>query len=412
MLGDPTNVEPRQNVQPDMEMWGKSDRLAADSTEVTTPSGVGSARRGISYDLVMTAVSTRTFVRSDYIIIGGGVAAVALAAITRFAGGGAVVAFLCAAAAVTLLASLVGRSVEQLGDRFGPGATGVLQSALGNLPELFIALFALKAGLVNVVKAALIGSILANLLLVLGLCFLVGGLRHGTQKLDSERARSIIVLMVLSIAALILPSLATFVHAPASGHEGTLSLIVSVTLLLLFVLTLPASLRRETGGPALESMHQEVPRWPVALAVGLLALAAVLSAFVSDWFVHALEPAMSTLHISDAFAGLVIVAIAGNAIENVVGVQLAAKNRSEYAFSVVINSPLQIALVLAPVLVILSQVLGFTALTLVFSPMLIVSVTIAVILSAFITFDGESNWIEGAALIAVYVIIATSFWWG
>jgi Ca2+:H+ antiporter len=362
--------------------------------------------------LVMTAVSTRTFVRSDYIIIGGGVAAVALAAITRFAGGGAVVAFLCAAAAVTLLASLVGRSVEQLGDRFGPGATGVLQSALGNLPELFIALFALKAGLVNVVKAALIGSILANLLLVLGLCFLVGGLRHGTQKLDSDRARSIIVLMVLSIAALILPSLATFVHAPASSHEGTLSLIVSVTLLLLFVLTLPASLRRETGGTAQESMHQETPRWPVALAVGLLALAAVLSAFVSDWFVHALEPAMSTLHISDAFAGLVIVAIAGNAIENVVGVQLAAKNRSEYAFSVVINSPLQIALVLAPVLVILSQVLGFTALTLVFSPMLIVSVTIAVILSAFITFDGESNWIEGAALIAVYVIIATSFWWG
>jgi Ca2+:H+ antiporter len=362
--------------------------------------------------LVMTAVSTRTFVRSDYIIIGGGMAAVALAAITRFAGGGAVVAFLCAAAAVTLLASLVGRSVEQLGDRFGPGATGVLQSALGNLPELFIALFALKAGLVNVVKAALIGSILANLLLVLGLCFLVGGLRHGTQKLDSDRARSIIVLMVLSIAALILPSLATFVHAPASSHEGTLSLIVSVTLLLLFVLTLPASLRRQTGGPAQESMHQETPRWPVALAVGLLALAAVLSAFVSDWFVHALEPAMSTLHISDAFAGLVIVAIAGNAIENVVGVQLAAKNRSEYAFSVVINSPLQIALVLAPVLVILSQVLGFTALTLVFSPMLIVSVTIAVILSAFITFDGESNWIEGAALIAVYVIIATSFWWG
>jgi Ca2+:H+ antiporter len=349
----------------------------------------------------MTALKTRTFVRSDRIVIGGGAAAVALAALTRFAGGGAVLAFLCAALAVTLLASLVGRSVEQLGDRFGPGATGVLQSALGNLPELFIALFALKAGLVEVVKAALIGSILANLLLVLGLCFVVGGLKHGTQKLDSERARSIIVLMVLSVAALVLPSLAHFVHTPASKHENTLSLIVSGILLLLFMLTLPASLRRGTSAPAEESMHQDPPRWPVALAVGLLALAAVLSAFVSDWFVHALEPAMATLHISEAFAGLVIVAIAGNAIENVVGVQLAAKNRSEYAFSVVINSPLQIALVLAPALVILSQVLGFTALTLVFSPMLIVSVVIAVILSAFITFDGESNWIEGAALIAV-----------
>jgi len=140
---------------------------------------------------------------------------VVLAAITRFAVGGVVLAFLCAALAVALLASLVGRSVEQLGDRFGPGATGVLQSALGNLPELFIALFALRAGLVEVVQAALIGSILANLLLVLGLCFLVGGLKHGTQKLGSGRARSTIVLMVLSVAALVLPSLAQFVHAPS-----------------------------------------------------------------------------------------------------------------------------------------------------------------------------------------------------
>lgn len=335
-----------------------------------------------------------------------------LAGLTRFAGGGVVLTFLCAAVAVTLLASLVGRSVEQLGDRFGPGATGVLQSALGNLPELFIALFALKAGLVQVVQAALIGSILANLLLVLGLCFLVGGLKHGTQKLGSGRARSIIVLMVLSVAALVLPSLASFVHAPASRHEGTLSLIVSVILLLLFALTLPASLKRSASSPVEEGMQQEAPRWPIALALGLLALAAVLAAFVSDWFVHALEPAMQSLHISEVFAGLVIVAIAGNAVENVVGVQLAAKNRSEYAFSVVINSPLQIALVLAPVLVILSQVLGLAALTLVFSPMLIVSVVIAVILSAFITFDGESNWIEGAALIAVYAIIASTFWWG
>jgi Ca2+:H+ antiporter len=360
----------------------------------------------------MTAAAPRTFVRSDFVIIGGGAAAVVLAAITRFAVGGVVLAFLCAALAVALLASLVGRSVEQLGDRFGPGATGVLQSALGNLPELFIALFALRAGLVEVVQAALIGSILANLLLVLGLCFLVGGLKHGTQKLGSGRARSIIVLMVLSVAALVLPSLAQFVHAPASKHESTLSLIVSVILLLLFVLTLPASLRRGASEPVEEGMHQEAPRWPIALALGLLATAAVLAAFVSDWFVHALEPAMQTLHISEAFAGLVIVAIAGNAVENVVGVQLAARNRSEYAFSVVINSPLQIALVLAPALVILSQVLGFTALTLVFSPMLIVSVAIAVILSAFITFDGESNWIEGAALIAVYAIIASTFWWG
>ncbi|HET8899260.1 MAG TPA: calcium/proton exchanger [Rhodanobacteraceae bacterium] len=349
-------------------------------------------------------------IRSDYLLLGGCVAATVLAGVTRYTGGGDVLAFACSALAVALLASLVGLSVEQLGDRFGPGATGVLQSALGNLPELFIALFALKAGLVAVVQAALIGSILANLLLVMGLCFVVGGLKHGPQNLDSGRARDSTVLMVLSVVALVLPSLASYVHSPAEPHERTLSMIVSVVLLLLFLLTLPASLKRTAGKR--EEIEQEPPRWPLALAVGLLALAALAAAFVSDWFVHALEPAMHTLGISDMFAGLVVVAIAGNAIENVVGIQLAAAGRSEYAYSVVINSPLQIALVLAPLLVILSQTLGFSPLTLVFPPMLVVSVALAVIVAAFITFDGESNWIEGAALIAVYAIIAAAFWWG
>ena len=306
----------------------------------------------------MTQAANPRFTRSDFVILGGSAGTVVLAGITRYLGGGAVLAFACSAIAVALLASLVGRSVEQLGDRFGAGATGVLQSALGNLPELFIALFALKAGLVAVVQAALIGSILGNLLLIMGLSFLVGGLRHGTQKLDSKRARASIVLMVLSVVALVLPSLAFYVHAPAAQHEGTLSIIVSVILLGLFVLTLPASLRRNSAEPASEAMHHDPPRWSLALAVTLLAVASIMAAFVSDWFVHALEPAMQVLHISDAFAGLVIVAIAGNAIENVVGIQLAASGRSEYAFSVIINSPLQIALVLAPLLVVLSQVLG------------------------------------------------------
>ena len=360
----------------------------------------------------MSQVATPMFVRSDHVILGGAALAVAMAGVTRYLGGGPVLAFACSAIAIALLASLVGRSVEQLGDRLGAGATGVLQSALGNLPELFIALFALKAGLVAVVQAALIGSILANLLLVMGLAFLVGGLKHGHQKLDSKRARATIVLMVLSVVALVLPSLAFYVHTPAAEHENALSLIVSVILLGLFLLTLPASLKRDAGEAAIPAMHHEPPRWSMAVAIGMLALASVLAAFVSDWFVHALEPAMQTLHISEAFAGLVIVAIAGNAVENVVGIQLAAAGRSEYAFSVVINSPLQIALLLAPLLVIASQVLGFATLTLVFSPMLVVSVALAVIISAFITFDGESNWIEGAAMIAVYAIIATAFWWG
>ncbi|HXE66566.1 MAG TPA: calcium/proton exchanger [Rhodanobacteraceae bacterium] len=351
-----------------------------------------------------------TFTRSDLIVIGGSLLLIVAAGATRFAHAGAVPAFLCSGLAVALLAALVGRSVEQLGDRFGAGATGVLQSALGNLPELFIALFALKAGLVMVVQAALIGSILANLLLVLGLAFTVGGLRHGPQCIDSQRARATAVLMLLAVAAMVVPSLASYVHTPAAPHEDAMSLVVAVILLVLFAVTLPASLKGKPAGDAAE--QHEPPRWPLPLALALLATSAVAAAFVSEWFVHALEPAMHTLNISDAFAGLVIVAIAGNAVENVVGIQLAAKNRSEYAFSVVINSPLQIALVLAPVLVILSRVFGFTPLTLVFPPMLVVSVAIAVLVTAFITFDGESDWGEGVSLLALYAIIATAFWWG
>ena len=334
-----------------------------------------------------------------------------IAAARHFLHAGDIVRFVAAAASLSMLAMAVGHGTEQLGSRMGPGATGVLQSALGNLPELFICIFALRAGLVDVVRAALIGSILANLLLVLGLAFLVGGLKHGTQQLGSERARAIVVLMMLSVTAMAIPSLTHHLHTPAEQHETTFSLIVSVILLGLFVLSLPFSLKRSATDGSTPSEHA-APRWPIALAIGLLALAGAAAAFVSDWFVGALEPAMDSAGISQAFAGLVIVAIAGNAIENVVGIQLAAKGQSEYAFSVVLNSPIQIALVLAPLLVIISQVFGLASLTLVFSPLLVVVLVLSVVLAAMIALDGESTWLEGATLIALYAIIATAFWWG
>ena len=361
-------------------------------------------------DMTSTTASGPVLVRSDTTILGGAAVLCVLAGLAHYAEWNAVLAFVVSAAAVAVLASLVGLSVEQLGDRFGPGATGVLQSALGNLPELFICIFSLKAGLVDVVRAALVGSILANLLLVLGLAFLVGGLRHGTQQLGSERARTILSLMVLSVTAMAIPSIAHEVHSPVEDHEVAFSVIVSIVLLVLFVLSLPYSLRRGAGQA--DAPEMEAPRWPVALAVGLLAAAGVLAAFVSDWFVAALEPAMDTLDVSQAFAGLVVVAIAGNAVENVVGVQLAARGQSEYAFSVILNSPLQIALVLAPVLVLVSQVFGLASLTLVFGPMLVVALILSILLTAIIATDGESTWLEGATLVALYAVVAASFWWG
>jgi len=333
------------------------------------------------------------------------------AGLAHFGGWNSVLAFLIAAGAVAVLAALVGRSVDQLGDRFGAGATGVLQSALGNLPELFICLFSLQAGLVEVVRAALVGSILANLLLVLGLAFLVGGLRHGTQQLGSDRARTITILMLLSVTAMSIPSVAHWIHAPASEHEDALSIVVSLLLLGLFALSLPASLRREANESKAAEPHEQ-PRWPVWLAIGMLAAAGLLAAFVSEWFVAALQPAMQALNISEAFAGLVVVAIAGNAVENFVGIQLAASGQSAYAFSVVLNSPIQISLVLAPLLVLISQFTGLANLTLVLSPMLVVCLLLSVMLGAFISFDGESTWLEGATLVVLYGIIAASFWWG
>jgi Ca2+:H+ antiporter len=357
------------------------------------------------------AGAQRIFVRSDLVILIGCALFIVLAGVANYTGANAIFAFVAAAVAVALLASLVGRSVEQLGDRFGPGATGVLQSALGNLPELFIAFFALRAGLLTVVQSAIIGSMLANLLLVLGAAFIVGGVKHGTQRFAKTRARDTCVLLALATAALVLPSVAQYSHSPAEPHVKTLSTAVAIVLLVIFALSLPAALRRTPGTGGDAAPVHEAPRWPTWLAVALLTIASLAAAFVSDWFVTALQPTIDTLHLSQAFAGLVVVAIAGNAIENVVGIQLAYKNQTDYALSVIINSPLQIALVLAPALVLLSFFTA-TTLTLVFVPMLVCAVVVTVLIVSLIVFDGESNWLEGATLIGLYVMIAAVFWWG
>jgi Ca2+:H+ antiporter len=358
------------------------------------------------------APSGPVFARSDLVILAGSALSVILAGISHYAKWGDTLAFGFAAIALAMLASLVGRSVEQLGDRLGAGATGVLQATLGNLPELFIGFFALKAGLITVVQASIIGSILANALLIMGAAFLVGGLKHGTQTFDSVKIRSTVVMLFLATSALVLPAIAHLLHAPASRHEVPLSIIISVVLLAIYLLSLPMALRRSKD-EAQEAgwVGHEPPRWPLPLAIGLLAVASVSAAFVSEWFVAALEPTMANLHISETFAGLVIVAIAGNAIENVAGIQLAARNQMNYAMSVIVNSPLQIALFMAPLLVLLSLFTA-TTLTLIFAPLLIAAVLLTVIIVALVTLDGESNWLEGAVMVALYAVIATLFWWG
>jgi Ca2+:H+ antiporter len=343
--------------------------------------------------------------RRDLIELAVAATLVVVTGVCRYTGVPHVATFLIAAGTLAVLARLVGTATEQLGARLGSGAAGVVQSALGNLPELFIALFALHAGLVNVVQAALVGSILANSVLVLGIAFVAGGLRNGTQRFDSDRARMISTLAVLAAATMAIPSLAHTFHTPAAPHAHALSLICAVVLLALFVLTLPSFMR------ATSDEEHDPARWSPAATALVLGAAGIAAAFTSDWFVSALTPAIHTLHMSQDFAGLVIVAIAGNAVENVVGVQLAARNRPDFAISVIMNSSLQVALALTPVLVLVS--LLFAAhLTLVFPTLLALVLVISAILGGFVVNDGESTWQEGAVLIGFYVVIAASFWWG
>ena len=325
-----------------------------------------------------------------------------------------IVLFVVSGAALAFLAAIVGQSLEQVGTRLGPGPTGVLQSSLGNLPELFIGVFSLRAGLIEVVQASLIGSILVNSLLVLGLAFVVGGFKHGTLKFNKEQPRMIAALMTMAVSALIIPTLAHSLHSPAGRHVGTLSIACSLLLVGVFIASIPFFLKSPAGGDPFDC-EDDAPEhaWPMPLAVGLLAFGAVGAAFVSDWFVEALSPATKLLHISPAFAGLVIVAIAGNAVENIVGVQLAANNKIELAVSAILNGSLQVALALGPLLVLLSfWVSPAHPLTLVFPPLMVAAVFLTSIIITVIVYDGEANWLEGIALIGLYGIIAASFWWG
>lgn len=349
--------------------------------------------------------------KKEKVVIGLCVLASLAAGILHYADANPVLAFVVTAAALALLAMIVRDATEQLGSRLGPGATGVLQSGLGNLPELFVCIFALRAGLDHVVQAALIGSILGNSVLVLGLALFFGGLKNGTQRFNSEPPKMIVALMLLASAVLVIPTLAKELHTPTEPHILSLDIFLAIILLVLLCANIYFSVK---GDPAvaISSSEDGHAKWSMKLTIVVLALSGVGAALVSDWFVEALQPAMASLGISEAFAGLVVVAVAGNAIENLIGIQLAWRNQCDYAISVIQNSSLQIALGLFPVLVLLSYVLGGAILTFVLSPMLVAVLLLAVIVSAFIIYDGESIWLEGLALIGLYAIIASAFWWG
>ena len=331
----------------------------------------------------------------------------AAAGILHYSGADAVAAFVVAGVALAGLAYVVAFATEELGERLGPGATGLLQSTLGNLPEFFVVLFALHNGEVLVAQTSLIGSILANGLLVLGLAIVAGALasEDGVMRFRPRLPNDTMTLLMLAVFAIVLLGAATSSVNFAGTDAKKISAIASVCLLAVYAAWLHSYLRSDA--PA--TIPPRGPAIPLGVTVGLLAAAGVGAAFVSDWFIAELAPAIDSLGISRAFAGLVIVAIAGNAVENATALVLAAKGQSDLAISVVKNSVAQIAVFLFPALILVSLLLAHS-LTFVLPPVYIASLALSAIAIWQITGDGEARAYEGGALVALFVIVGAVAW--
>jgi Ca2+:H+ antiporter len=350
-------------------------------------------------------------------------ALVAGAGLAEATGAPATATFALSALALASLAAVVGEAIDAIGERVGPGGTGMLQSSVGNLPEALVGIFALRRGLVQVVQAALVGSMLANLLLVAGVAFFAGGLRNGTQRFDPEEPRLYGSLLLVAVGALVVPTLAHHLDTPAAHHGRALSEIDAVVLLALYAGSVVYLLRSGDGRkdsatraerrlPTAHSVPTRDGGVPLLAAIGVLVAAGAGAAVVSDWFVGTLEPATRALGISPVFTGLVIVAIASNAVENAVSVRFALRAEPAYALATTLASPLQIALLLTPVLVLVSGAVGPTPLTLVFPPLLVAALAVGTLVMVVVVYDGEYTWIEGIALVGLYAMVAAAFWWG
>jgi Ca2+:H+ antiporter len=326
------------------------------------------------------------------------------AGVTRYATGvpnGFTFAF--ATVALVGLAWTVSFAVEHVGEHYGPSITGVMQATLGNLPEFFVVLFALQAGQLIIAETAILGSILVNALLVLGLVIIVGAHRahDGVMRFSSRLPNDTATLLLISTLIIIIVGLADSAHDPASHHVRAISVIGAAAILVVYASWLVPYLRApstaEPGPPS---------RLGVSTGIALLVAGGIGSAFVSDWFVHALQPTIRSLDISKAFAGLVIVAIAGNGVEHAVGITLASRDKADLAISVVKNSVAQIAAFLYPLMVIVSLLLA-TRLTFSIAPVYIGALAGTAIIVWQITGDGEATLFEGVALVAAFVILAT-----
>ncbi|RMF72224.1 MAG: calcium/proton exchanger [Acidobacteria bacterium] len=324
--------------------------------------------------------------------------------------------FVGACLAILPLAGWMGRATEHVAEHTGEGIGGLLNATFGNAAELIIALMALRAGLHDVVKASLTGSIIGNILLVLGASALAGGIGRGRQTFNAVAARSQATMLWLAAIALVLPAAYHHLAGPAgSAREIDLSTEIAVVLLVVYALSLVFSLRTHRAlfvgeGGDVETVDEGHAVWPLGRALLVLLAATVLIAWMSEILVGTVEHAASALGMTDLFLGVIVVAIIGNAAEHSTAIIAARKNRMDLSLGIAIGSSVQIALFVAPVLVLVSHVLGPRPMDLVFSPAEVLAVVLAVAITGQIAGDGESHWLEGVQLLAVYAIFGIVFY--
>jgi len=329
--------------------------------------------------------------------------------------------FVVAALGIIPTAALMGLATEELAARSGPGIGGLLNVTFGNAPELIIALFALNEGLQEVVKASLVGSILGNILLVLGGAMLIGGLGRDRQRFDRTAAQVQSAMLLLAAAALIMPAIFELVEGkglPSVGPERveygstieTLSALTACVLIATYVIGLFFSLRthRDLFNPHYEEEEQTMG-WSVRRSVILLAVAGAAVGLMSEVLVGSITEASESIGISEFFVGVIVVAIVGNAAEHWVAILVAFKNKMDLAVNIAVGSSAQIALFVAPILVLVSFVLGPSPMPLVFNGFELGAILIAVLIANYVTSEGESTWFEGVQLLAVYLILALAF---
>lgn len=325
--------------------------------------------------------------------------------------------FLSAALAIVPLAGWLGHATEHLAEKTGEGVGGLLNATFGNAAEMIIALMALRRGLYDVVKASLTGSIIGNILLVLGAAVLAGGLKFPTQKFNAAGARVQSTMLTLAAIALVVPAAFHYLGGPAGYvREAGLSFDISIVLLVTYALSLLFSLRTHKqlfqGHTAEAAQVQDSgghAGWSTGKSLAVLFGSTALIAWISEMLVGSVEQAAHALGMSSIFVGVIVVAIVGNAAEHSTAILVAVKNRMDLSLSIAIGSSIQIALFVAPLLVLASYVLGPRPMDLVFTPAEVLAVGIAVMITGQIARDGESNWLEGVQLLAVYVILGIVF---